>query len=411
MSKYTTITGDTFESIARKEYGTDQESGRIARSNPGVTEPLAPNLVLVIPQLPNAPQDLPQNAQSDDINEVSLSVDGVRFRFWSNISIIRSIDSIDSVSFAAPFDGQSDEFRKLFQPFSYKSVEVNIGGVPIFTGTMMNVVPAITPESKTISVDAYSLPGVMNDCPFPPSAYPLQSFDSQTLEEIAVSVADLFGISVAFNGDPGPPFDRVDVDVGQKVLRFLSDLAEKRKFIIRNTPLGELEFLRSVEPGQTVAVFEQGKAPLISVTPQHDPQAYYSSVTAVIPFLTGYDGGQQTAQNPLLCGIVRPSVFKVGDLLPAEMQTAADSKLGRMFGSAIMYTIELSTWRDLSGNLWEPDTNIQLTAPDAMIYNSYEFLVKSVQFERESDSEIAILTLTLPGAFSGEVPEALPWDF
>ena len=81
-----------------------------------------------------------------------------------------------------------------------------------------------------------------------------------------------------------------------------------------------------------------------------------------------------------------------------------------MFGAMASYSVALSTWRDPAGNLWAPNTTLKLQAPGAMIYNSYEFIVRSVEFSKDSTSETARLNLVLPGAFSGQIPEALPWD-
>jgi hypothetical protein len=45
-----------------------------------------------------------------------------------------------------------------------------------------------------------------------------------------------------------------------------------------------------------------------------------------------------------------------------------------------------------------------------MVYNEYEFLIRDVTFEQTANSEVARLGLVLPGSFTGEAPEALPWD-
>jgi len=45
-----------------------------------------------------------------------------------------------------------------------------------------------------------------------------------------------------------------------------------------------------------------------------------------------------------------------------------------------------------------------------MIYEPYTFVVRSVRFSKDDSSETATLDLVVPGAFNGEVPEALPWD-
>jgi hypothetical protein len=45
-----------------------------------------------------------------------------------------------------------------------------------------------------------------------------------------------------------------------------------------------------------------------------------------------------------------------------------------------------------------------------MIYNEYEFVIRSVRLIKTGDSESATMTLVLPGSFEGKIPEAMPWD-
>jgi len=71
---YNVIAGDTFDLIARKKYGTETEAGRISRANPGVVEPLAPGVALVIRNFPDAPKDLPQETADNDINENAVLI-------------------------------------------------------------------------------------------------------------------------------------------------------------------------------------------------------------------------------------------------------------------------------------------------------------------------------------------------
>ena len=81
-----------------------------------------------------------------------------------------------------------------------------------------------------------------------------------------------------------------------------------------------------------------------------------------------------------------------------------------MYGEAVNYISKVATWRTPGGELWTPNTTIKLTFPNAMIYNEYEFLIKSVILEESPKSETATLGLVLPVAYSGEVPKRMPWD-
>jgi len=53
---------------------------------------------------------------------------------------------------------------------------------------------------------------------------------------------------------------------------------------------------------------------------------------------------------------------------------------------------------------------IDLSAPDAMIYNGFRFLLREAVFSVSDTERAAALNLTFPQAFSGGVPRILPWD-
>jgi prophage tail gpP-like protein len=403
------VAGDTFESIARKKYGTEQDAQKVSQANPGVSEPLTPGTVLTTPPSPDAPQNAPQQTESADPDEVALLIAGKRFRFWSNIIINRSIDNMDTISFGAPFEADSEDFRETFRPFTYKPLIVTLGGSPLFSGTMIQITPSLENKQKIVAVSGYSLPGVLNDCTPPASAYPLE-FNGQGLQEIATTLAAPFGVGVEFQAEQGAIFERVAADPGKKVLAFLAELAKQRNLIISSTTTGKLLFLQSIETGTPVAQLRQGASPLESVTPLFNSQKYYSHITGIEPVIVGLPGSQYTVKNSRLEGVLRPFTFTTPDTLDADVKTAVQAKSSRMFGNMASYSLKVSTWRAPNGELWTPNTIIQLTAPGAMIYNAYDFVIKSVSFERNRVSRTAILNLVIPGAFSGKNPEVLPWE-
>ncbi len=406
---FTTSEGDTFASIARKVYGSEGDADRIARANPGAVEPLSSGISLIIPTQPNAPRNVLSNAPAATPNEVAVLIDGQRFRFWESVRITRSIDSFDTVDFVAPFSVDLPGFKDTFRPFSFKKLEVTVGGAPLFTGTMINIEPDITPARKAISVGGYSLPGVLNDCTSPASSFPIE-FNGQDLKGIADQILKPFGLGLQFDVEPGPVFERVASDPNEKVLGFLAALARQRDLVISNTPEGDLLFLQSVEPGQPVATLIQGRSPLMGVESTFNAQGYYSHITGIKPTTVGAKGPQFTIKNPHLLDAIRPFTFNAPDTEDGELKKAVEAKAGRMFGNVASYTVEVNTWRDLSGELWAPNTTIRVVAPDAMIYTEFEFIIRSVELSRDSKSETARLGLVIPGAFSGQLPEVLPWD-
>lgn len=406
---YNTRAGDTFETVSRNEYGTETEAGRIKSANPGVTEPFATGISLTIPPVPDVPTDLPSQSPSAVDDEVAVLINGERFRFWNAVQITRSIDSMDTVGLSAPFDADLPGFREIFRPFSFPDVEITVGGEPLFTGVLVAIDPTVGNKARTIEASGYSRPGVLNDCTPPASAFPLE-FNGMNLQDIASAIVAPFGLSVVFEVPAGPVFERVASAPEKKILGFLVELAKQRNLIISSTEAGEVLFRQSTTVGSAVARLQQGETPLLSVIPAFAPQGYYSHITGIEPVTVGLEGSQFTVKNSRLEGVIRPFTFEIPDTPGTDAKSAVDAKIGRMFGNAATYSISVDTWRDPDGTLWEPNTTLKLIAPDAMIYEEFEFLIRKVNFERVKNAETATLDLVLPGAFSGEIPEALPWE-
>ena len=406
MASITTRAGDTFDLLARRAYGDDRQAALLRSANPGAAEPFESGVVLNVPG-----QQLEAAATSaDSPDEVAILINGQRFRYWTEVRVVRSIDSMDALTVTAPFEPDEQVFRDAFTPFAYNPVGVTVGGSPLFTGTMINIDPSVKNDGRTVAAACYSVPGVISDCTAPASAYPLE-WDAAGLQTIAEALAAPFGVPVVFEADGGAVFERVSLKPGQKILPFLVKLAQQRGLLISSTEGGGLLFTAAIEPGNPVARLVQGEAPLTAVIPVFNPQDYYSEITGVEPVVVGLQGSQVTVKNPRLAGVVRPFAFETPDTINADVQSACDAKIGRMFANTVNYTCELATWRDSSGNVWAPNTTVTLDAPGAMVYSEYEFLIRAVTLSRTSDGgESATLSLTVPGAFSSAPPERLPRD-
>ena len=400
-----TSPGDTFATIARQTYGDDTKGPRIASANPGVLEPIPGGTSIVVPDDPDAPANAPGAPTASGPDEVAVSVAGNRFRFWESIEIERALDAVDTFKLSAPMGGP---VAGGFVPLSFAPASISVGGALLFTGTVVTVDPDLSPDAKRIAVGGYSTPGVMGDCTPPASSFPLE-FRGQSLSRIAKTIASPFGVSVVFDSDPGAAFDLVACDKETNALPFLIDLAKKRGLLVSSTPAGALRFYAPTATGTPVARFRQGVPPFQGVAVTIAPQGFYSSVTGVRASLIGRRGGQYTARNPMLPGVVRPYTFALDDTDTGTIRAAVLAKIGRMFGAVASYSTTLPTWRTPAGNLWAPGDLVTIYAPDAMINHEYTLMVRAVTFARTKQAATVALELVLPGSFSGLVPERMPW--
>lgn len=344
-----------------------------------------------------------------DPGEFSVEINGTEFRFWSDLELTRGIDSVDVCSFSAPFEPESRKFRDTFRPKKYQDVSIKAGGEDLFRGTMIDIVPEVSGAAKTITVSCYSKCGVWGDCHMPAGSYPLE-FNGFDLARIAKALGSPFGLSPSFGAAAGPKFERVALEPGETPLSFLAELAKQRGLVIGSDEDGNPLFWKSGSFGSPVAVLHGNKQPVLSVTPSSNGQEYFSEITGIAKAQNGRAGSKYTEGNSFLRGVVRPTSFELDDTEPADVPAAVQAKIGRMFAGAASYAVEVATIFDEGGFLWDRNRFVKLTAPDAMIYRETDFLIRSVTLRVGASKRAASLGLVLPGAFSGELPEYLPWE-
>lgn len=406
MPSVTAQAGDTFESLARRVYGSERYAERLRATNPDAGDTPIAGSTLVAPAAPF----VPASGVSDQPDETIVTINGQRFRYWTAIRIRRSIDGLSTVDLEAPFDHSITELREAFRPFAFQPVTVAIGDQVMFTGTMVSIRPEVRRNERVLVASAYAAPGILADCSAPAGSYPIE-FNQLDLGLIAERLCDPYALTVEAPQGVGPMFERVALDPGQAVWSFLAGLARQRSRVLTDTPLGAIQIYQP-EAGdrEPVAHLKQGAAPLTGVSAAFNQQEYFSHVTALEPVNVGTEGSQFTVRNPHLVDVARPYVFRSSDVQGGDIKQAAEAKAGRMVGNMAAIRVSVATPRDQNGDLWQPDTFITLEAPDVMIYSEYTFLIRAVETERSGSGNSAVLTLTLPGAFKGEIPEAMPWD-
>lgn len=343
-------------------------------------------------------------------NQLGVFIDYIEFKHWAQIRIERSLDAFDSVELNAAFEPTDPFFKMVFRPFTFKSMQVTVDRAPFFSGTMALVVPDTGLDKSGVRVGAYSKPGVLGECTASAADLPTE-YRNQTLHQIALTLLAPFALTMIPKASPGPPFKKVALGASQTILTFLADLARQRNQVITNDLVGNVVFQQALPSGPPVAMLEEGAPPMVNIAANFSTSRFYSQITGLKPTKVRARVPMQfTWRNTLLPGVYRPYLYEEEDVNDAEIVEAVIGKGGRMWGNAVGYTVSVSTWRNLLGRLWEPNTFVSVMAPSAMVYKPYLFLIKRVVFRMEAHRETAELELTVPGAFTGVPPAVLPWD-
>jgi prophage tail gpP-like protein len=243
------------------------------------------------------------------------------------------------------------------------------------------------------------------------SAFPLE-YTNANLIAIVNDLCAYHGISVDFQAPGGALFERVDIQPGESILSFLAGLAAQRGPVITSNASGQLVVWNSVSAGAPVGRYEKGYAPLVELKSTINEDQYYSSVTGYTPAKSKREskGERFTVENPYATDLVCPYTFEATDISKGELETAVEMTAGRMFAAVFSVTAEFATWYTEDGEMFRPNTTIEIKSPDDYIEDFYEFLITEVVLSKSSGVETASLTLALPGAYSGEIADKMPWE-
>lgn len=404
---YTVKEGDTLDRISSRVYGFELGADRLRKSNPQLKGGLPVGMVLSVPPIVSITPAAQAETTAGRENEVSILIDGEPFHFWTQMRLIRTIDNVDAFVLEAPFEPENTAFVDTFVPLAYQEAQILVAGSTLFTGTVVGTPTAVATDGNFVAAEGYGLYGVLGDCP-PPSDADIE-FNQVDLKTIATALCEPFGLTPVFTGEPSAALLRVAIDRTGTVLPFLIRLAQQQNLVIGNTTRGMPLFQQATaEP--PLQDLEEGVSPVTNVDLELQPQRYYSSVTGITPSTIAGDGAPINKENPHLKGVIRPYVYMAEDTVIGSNVDAVNAKAGRMFAGAMMWRVNVAGWRDARGELWAPNTRVNLLAPRARCKRQTEFLIQSVSLIRDPTSDTTELELVLPEAFEGGIPPVLPWQ-
>lgn len=387
--------------------GNDLDADKIRRANPGITAPLAPGITLQIPE------DAVLDDSDAQIADTEIIVGGKSIGTWDGLEIGRSIDAIGKASFQVP---NEPETRAIFVPLAAPECTISAGRT-LIGGRCESPAPDNSSNRKTLSISVYDAPGILERCTPPIEEFPMEWLNSNFVT-IANDLCLYHGINCDFQANTGPSFKRVDIQPGGGPLQFLADLIQQRGPTLSSNPSGSLIVWEGVKPGSPVARLEKGQAGVINIKMTIEEDRHYSSVTGTVPAKTKRggkkakgEGARFTVRNPHATDQVRPYNVEFEDIEPGELEPAVRAQAGRVFSGIVSVDVEIARWVDDNQRIWDPNTTVMLKSPDDYIEDWYEFTIADVTLNERSDGgRTASLRCTLPGAYTGEIPEVLPWQ-
>ena len=417
--------GDTLGSIAVRYFGSSSKWNKIVSANSQLATRrkavdgspyIYPGDTLIIPE--DQTETRPSSAAtktpivlSDKEQDVSIVIDNKKFTGFTGYALELSHDSFDKFSFSAPYDTNIKELQEIITPFAYKLCEVFYNDVLVFKGTLLTPDPELTDQSSEITLQGYPICGVLNDCMVPPTNYPLQCMGIN-MKGIADAACDPYSIPVIFDGEVGPDFTEVSIEPTDKILDFLSRLAKQRNLLFTNNEKGQLLFFNH-KTEKTFVSFVEGKSPLISIKPKFKAQDFYSHITGFGKTDAEYPSLAYTFENKYLInkGIIRHHSLTIEDSETlSDLENAVKAHAGRMFADCVSYELNCENHVNENNEVFQKGMSVCVSAPSALVNKETTFIARNVKLTRTIEGKTATLTLVLPGAYTGEIPEEFPWE-
>lgn len=380
---YKTIGGEALQDIARRVYGTASSTAKLRAANPGLLEPLAAGLTIRTPEAPNS--------RTSGAFGLSINFDGTTLAGYTSGRITRTLDSIDSLELSLPYDPNNSAQRAAFAPFRYAPLVAEYNGALLFDGVAVDISPETSAAGRKLTVGAYARAGVLADCSSVPKSY-----KGKDLRYIAQDICEPFGVPVTFSASTGGAFGEYAYEGGD-FWGFLVDTAKQRGLWVRSTPTGGLEFFKPATTGAVAAELIDGQPPAVSVSGAFASRGYYSDVTGATRSEPGRVGRKDTRKTGL--DVYRPVFIDLNDIKPAELPTALDAAVSRMRAERASYTVNVASWQNRDGNLWEPGQFVTLQSDAWFLPDAVEFSVRSVELNFNESASDATLQLVDAGVY------------
>jgi len=359
--------------------------------------------------------------------EITITINGEQLAGWEGLSVVRSIDSAaDAFSFSLPWN-PSAENRTRFRPFATPIVKIEADGALILRGYVEQVNAATDSGKRQLNIQGRSETGVLVDW----SAGPPFEFEGVSFNDIAAKVAHPYTVVAPVDVDVSKQgtidantqsaldvvgygsfaLPVIDVEIGQTVFEFLSQLAAANGLWARPATVTNgsiLQFVRLNPNRASVADLLEGQSPVLTVAVSHDVTKRFSTYTAI----SQQDGEQQeaTVSDPLTLGRnIRGTRIVELKQRTTDITQAAIRARSQAIIDSYQPSCTVSGWTH-DGDYWRAGDIIRLQAPGAMVYEPSRLIIRRATFKLdEQQGQTTQLDLTLPEAYAQTQPEATPW--
>lgn len=367
----------SWNDISRRVYGTPDKAGDLEKMNNNVTS----GGVL-------APQEEEQKESTGE--GLRLEKGEKVFTEFPEYTLIDNLGSIKGAVLIFNDDAEHDfKFNESVKLYDDEGL--------FLKGYVANIQPCMDNRTKWIQVEVKSDAGVLLETDLP---YPLE-FVNLTLKQILTNIAGYFGIKIEFSD--APELDEIfkneigtsfTAGINEKTFNFMYRLCQSKGLLLTDTGDGLFVGKLDTEKQEKINFIENECLGVLSVKSRFytDGLARYYEVNSQYP-----KSMSATVTVPFPRPITKR--FNSNDYNADNLVAIAAQIACKEIGEHFKVFIIINEQKELkSGNL----TIVQWES--AYINEETEFIIESVV----KKVDYTQITLTLPCAYTGQIPEKLP---
>jgi prophage tail gpP-like protein len=331
---------------------------------------------------------------------------------WLSVRVTRSIERCPNdfeIRMTESFPALPDSV--VLQPGD--PCQIYLGKTLCLTGYIDRVIGSMDKGQHELVVTGRGKCGDLVDCS---ALWPGNQITNSDLKQVASKLAQPYGIevSVAAGQDVGAAIPMFNFGLGETAFSIIETMCRYRAFLAYELPDGSLRLERASSDRAASALHEGVNVEVGSLLLSMDErfQVYDSYLVGIDVFAdAGTAGNQLKSLQDLGVPRFRHRYVHVEapNAMGEEVQLSrARWELNRRIGRSVQARITTDTWRDKAGNLYEPNTLIEVKAPSIKL-PQMDLLIAEVSYLKDDQGTHCELLLMPPKAFDVQPPTYPGW--
>lgn len=340
-------------------------------------------------------------------DEILLSIGNYMLSGWTSLRCTRGIERFPSdfeLGMTELFPGQANDV--VVQPGD--ECLLAIGGDPVVVGYVDRVVPSISANMHEIRVAGRGKCQDLLDCA---AEWPNGQISNCTALDIASKLAVPYNITVNCDVTGLPIIPQQNIMLGETAYEIIERSARFSALLVYEDRYGHLRLARATQTDVMASGVQEG-VNMESASVERSMDQRYSEIVAVmigtnnLLDLNAVNAPAYTEPDPNVPRHRRRIIIaEAGELGWDIGKQRAQWEVARRLGRSEVVRLFVDNWRDVDGNLWEPNKLIDVLIPSLKVAGDQggtapkRYLISEVTYHLGLDGTHAELTLMAPEAF------------